>query len=252
MLYELKDDQIVPINVVNGLLSKRHDLKEPLKIRCDGKSITKITEFNKVKYLVYKGKLRQFKIKRGIKYPFFSNVCVGRISVNNLLIVDIAGLGEVGVLANTYGYTFNFYVYDSVEDFKKKNAATLGETYLKEETLKRIYANDGSFDDCGVFCRYYWDGVMAKPYTPKHDVSLFFTYDKNGFDTNMPTFYEGYPTKEECEKDNTIQVEYLNDEADNEKDSLNVVIHVSVEINGVKSVVADDDTLAKVKNILKI
>ena len=80
---------------------------------------------------------------------------------------------------------------------------------------------------------------------------MFFTYDANEFNNQMHGWYEGYATKEECEKDNAIQVAVFADEDKEKEDKVeNVVVRCNIEMNGIIYDVTNDETLAKIRKLL--
>lgn len=224
MRKEMLKEDIIPMEQITNLLERPlANVSDYLEI--EHRDITARSEFNKVMYLVYEGQLRQFKIKKGIKFPFnwyrkFTKYGEGfGRQITNILLIEVAGIGELAVDARMWGHTFNFYIYDSIDDFKADNGRVLGREYF-EKRMQDIYANVctlGGMSNKYLY-RYTWDGTRAIQYSLKENISLFFTYDANEFDNQMHGWYEGYITKEECEKDNAIQVAVFAEE-DEEKDN---------------------------------
>lgn len=167
--------------------------------------------FNKTMYLVYEGALRQFKIRKEFIFPFNYTRTIGsgfdRKYIRNVYLIDIAGIGELYVLANIYHYAFNFPIYESVEDFKANKYYDKCEQ-MKLDEIKKLYANHCSFVN-DVAYQFEWDGVSSVSCKWVDDVSLFFTFD--GKEYVLPkeladTTFDLYPSKEECENDNTINI----------------------------------------------
>jgi hypothetical protein len=210
-------------------------------------------------YLVYEGQLRQFKIKKGIKFPFnwhckFTKYGEGfSREIRNILIIEVAGIGELAVDARMWGNSFDFCIYDSIDDFKADNGRALRREYVIDR-MQVIYANVGTLGSVGnkYLYRYTWDGTRAVQYSLKENVSLFFTYDAKEFDNQMNGgWYDGYTTKEECEKDNAIQVAvFAEEDKEKEDETQNVVVRCNIEINGVIYDIVDEETLAKIKKLL--
>ena len=256
MKKEMTSEDIIPMEQITNLLERPlTSVDSVLEIK--ERDITARSEFNKVMYLVYEGKLRQFKIKKGIKFPFnwyrkFTNGEGVSRQITNILIIEVAGIGELAVDARMWGYTFNFYIYDSIEDFKADNYSVLSREHLCDR-MQDIYDNVCTIGGVGdkYLHRYTWNGTTAVVYSLKENISLFFTYDANEFDNQMHGWYEGYATKEECENDNAIQVAVFASEDEEKKNEVqNVVVKCSIAINGIAYDVTDEETLEKIKKLL--
>lgn len=250
---EMNIKDIIPMSVVESLLlDPQRTVERALEVRDACENIMDAREFGKTMYLVYEGQLRQFKIKKGMKFPFFNyRLSYNEESFRHVLILDIAGVGERAVKADMYGYRFAFNVYDTIEDFKGNKPYQLSRKYLNMDKLGEIYSNVGTMR-YSPLVRYIWNGTSAQAYPLKDDVSLFFTYDKNGFDNQMKNEdYFGYVTKEECERDNAIQVAVFADEEEKEDEVVQeVIVRCSIEINGVEYDVVNEETLAAIRKIL--
>lgn len=257
MRKEMTKNDIIPMEQITNLL-ERPLTSVDSSLEIEHRDITARSEFNKVMYLVYEGQLRQFKIKKGIKFPFnwyrkFAKYNEGfGEHISNILIIEVAGIGELAVDARMWGYSFDFYIYDSIEDFKADKGRELKREYF-EKRMQEIYANVctlGGLSNKYLY-RYTWDGTRANIYSLKENVSLFFTYDANEFDNQMHGWYDGYATKEECEEDNAIQVAVFAEEDEEKEDEVqNVVVRCTYEIKGTLYDVVDDETLAKIKKLL--
>ena len=250
---EMTREDIIDMDYIKHLLATPLSTikNEP---RVAAREITSPSEFNKIMYLVFEGQLRQFKIKRGIKFPLDWKRNLNGREVRNILIIDVAGIGELAVCADRSGYNFHFDIYDSVEEFKIGNARNLRKLYLgvrENISLESIYSNVGTFENF-VLYRYKWNGTNAVRYPLNENVCLFLVYDANHVSNLMDLVsYEGYATKEECEKDNAIQVAVFAEEDEEKEDEVqNVVVRCNIEINGVIYDVVDDETLAKIRKLL--
>lgn len=197
------------------------------------RDITSRNMFGKTFYLVYQGQLRQFRIKKGIKFPFNWKTSFGTRTISNIWIIDVAGIGELAVDARMWGYAPDFEIYESIEAFKANEPFQVKRIWLGQDKggLEEIYKNIGM--DNGVLCRWYWNGTMAERKYLNKNISLFFTYDGNGFDNNMGgCIYVGYATKEECEKDNAIKVAVFADsEADEEEKEFCITFKSEISVN---------------------
>jgi len=246
MRNEMLQEDIIDMNVIDELLSNPlTSVNSDVEIDC--RDITSPREFNKVMYLVYDGKLRQFKIKKGLKFPFNWTKTINGQHITNILIIEVAGLGEFAVSAAFWGYTFNFVVYDSIEDFKQGNGRNLKREWLgNARTLENdVYGNIGIHSK--KLSRWYWNGTNAKVQSLKQNISLFFTYDKDGFNNNMFTwYYGGYATKEECEENNAIQVEVFSDSEAEEEKPTTIKIRISeIEVEIPKSKLGELEEYAR-------
>ena len=253
MRREMTKKDIIPMDFIKELLAKPlTDLSQPLVLK--DYYITSRKEFNKVMYLVYEGQLRQFKIKKGIKFPFnFYNPMPDGLNgssskrINNILIIDVAGIGELAVAAPFWGYTFEFYIYDSVDSFKNGDGRPLYSN-ITELMLRDIFSNVGTIESSNLV-RYTWNGTNAVRCPLQENVSLFFTYDDKTFDNQMHGHYDGYATKDECERDNAIQLAVFAED-EKEEEPQNVVVRCNIEINGEIYDIVDDETLLKIKKLL--
>lgn len=251
MRQEMNINDIIPMSVVKSMMEDPFiDAKGTLQVN-NFRDIMDAREFGKTMYLVYGGQLRQFKIKKGMKCPFNWAITHEGERLSHVLFLDIAGIGECAVKAQMYGYQFGFHVYNTIEDFKDNKPYKLSRIYCDNATMQKIYSNVGTLDYYGLV-RFIWNGTSAQAYSLKDNVSLFFTYDKNGFDNQMKNEdYIGYVTKEECERDNAIQVAVFADEEEKEDEvAQEVIVRCSIEINGVEYDVVNEETLAAIRKIL--
>lgn len=167
--------------------------------------------FNKTMYLVYEGALRQFKIRREFIFPFnftrkISNGFFSKY-IRNVYLIEVAGIGELYVLANQWHYAFDFSIYETIEDFKVNNHYNKCEE-MKLDEIKKLYAKHCSFLN-DIAYQFEWNGVSVDKCKWVDNVSLFFTFD--GKEYALPkelanTIFDLYPSKEECENNNTINI----------------------------------------------
>jgi len=244
---------IIPMTKINEILSN------PLTYVNDsfgslclanvcGHDITSTDEFGKIFYLVYKGQLRQFRIKKGIKFPFNWITTIDGERINNILIINVAGVGELAIKAQMWGYSPNFNIYESVDDFKLGKPYELNRTYLKVDDFNNIYRGVCTFEH-NCMLRYTWNGTSVDDYGLCEEVSLFFTYDKNRFYTSMKDVkYKGYATKEECENDNAIQVAVF---ADEEEPKQKREVLTTILINGSDKFSVNEKVLNTILKLVK-
>lgn len=197
------------------------------------------SEYNKPLYLVYNGKLRQFRLKKTYIFPFnYKYQCNGHY-IRKVEVIDIAGVGEVAVIAQMWGYAFEFEMFESIKDFKAKNPYVMKHFAISRDILRNLY-----YDICTItntyvanLCRYFWNGTSAEMVKFDTNICLFFCYDcENGYslDKEFERFWKNYkPTyaqKEICEKDNPIEVVCFTDkETGNKKEEV-----VEFDVLGVK------------------
>jgi hypothetical protein len=207
------------------------------KVKVEDRDITSRNMFGKTFYLVYQGQLRQFRIKKGIKFPFnwktsFGLSAISMRTISNIWIIDVAGIGELAVDARYWGYAPEFEIYESIEHFKANEPFEVKRMWLGQHKggLEDIYKNIGIYDE--YLCRWYWNGTRAEVKNLSKNISLFFTYDENGFDNHMEgCIYGGYATKEECEKDNAIKVAVFADEAGEEEKEFRITFTSEISVN---------------------
>lgn len=236
---ELKSEMIVT-DWLNNVKKKNHmDISGSLRL--DGSTYRFCSsEYNKPLYLVYDGKLRQFRLKKTYIFPFnYTYKCDVRRAVKKVEVIDIAGVGEVAVIAQMWGYAFEFEMFESVEDFKVKKPYKMKYFTISRDTLRNLY-----YDICTItgdyipnLYRYFWNGTSAEIVKFDTNLCLFFSYDReNGYslDKEFERFWKNYkPTyaqKEICEKDNSIEVVCFTDkETGNKKEEV-----VEFDVLGVK------------------
>ena len=204
--------------------------------------------FGKIFYLVYQGKLREFKVVKTMHFP--SNIKWTRPmdgeKMDGITLINIAGIGEKWVVM-CVGCSFYFPIYSSVESFKANKPI---KTDFFVPYLDKVF--NGLFDfvnDRPV--RWHWDGV--KPtyrYIASNELPLYFFYTGNNNyvvpkESLVFQTYNGYTSSKECEKDNEIQIARFSDD-DTSKTNEEMVVG---EIFGTK-VSLTKDQLAKVKEFI--
>lgn len=252
---ELKSEMIVT-DWLNNVKKKNHmnisgslKLERPIYRFCS-------SEYNKPLYLVYDGKLRQFRLKKTYIFPFnYTYKCDVRRAVRKVEVIDIAGVGEVAVIAQMWDYAFEFEMFESVEDFKAKNPYQMKHFTISRDILRNLY-----FDICTItdeytpnLYRYFWNGTSAEIVKFDTNLCLFFSYDReNGYslDKEFERFWKNYkPTyaqKEICEKDNPIEVVYFADKETENKEEEEVV---EFDVLGVKYTTTKED-IEKLRDFL--
>ena len=178
-------------------------------------------EFNRPFFLVYDGALRQFKIKKQHIFPFSTRpkgIAIDGTTtrISSLIVIDIAGLGEITVLGSSLVYTLGklpFDVFESVEDYR--NGLTYDFCYMtvSSENIVEVYAKQICFESFLSSYRavgYKWDGTKTVMEYLTTDISLGFSWDGVKFISGMEGVKRPYYlSKEECENDNSIKVEYF-------------------------------------------
>ena len=231
MARELKEKDIISVIMVN-------ELNNPLACVSSLKLETKYVYhlpsrmFDKTMYVVYNGKLCQFRIKKEFIYPFTTTRTYrnGLVHLANVYLIEVAGHGEMYVLANMYHYDFDMDIFESVEDFKAGKKINLPHSTIEVEDMNRIYNGLCTFDDSyhPNALRYTWNGTSAESYKFSNNVSLYIMYDGKNFTLPSEMYeqdYYGYATKEDCEKDNAIQVAcFADDDSDDGDEDVDKVI----------------------------
>lgn len=230
----MTSEDIISMEVIKNLLSRpltslpQHAIGGR-KVKVEDRDITSRNMFGRTFYLVYQGQLRQFRIKKGIKFPFNWKTTFNNRTISNIWIIEVAGIGELAVDARIWGYAPEFDIYESIDAFKANEPFKVKRMYL-EEGIENIYKNIGICDE--YLGRWYWNGTNAEWRELADNISLFFTYDENGFDNHMEgCTYGGYATKEECEKDNAIKVAVFADEAGEEEKEFCITFKSEISVN---------------------
>lgn len=247
---ELRQKSIIGSWVCNPLFTT-------YKLEIDGcPHILSSSLFNKTMYLVYNGVLRQFRIKKAYIFPFTCQYVnedyIG--GIHCVYLMDIAGIGELHVVGNFWGYAFDFNIYESIENYKKGVSIDLRGKYkyIDLDYMKKLYSKYCSIEMNKLY-RYVWNGIAAEPILWNTNISLYIVYD--GKKCSLPKeledmSYEGYPSKEECEKDNTINVACFAD-SDEEEQEQEFEVSASIKIKDVDYDSARIKVLELVKNNLK-
>lgn len=174
------------------------------------------TSYGRTYFLVYNGKLRQFKMIRTYLCPWNWHLTHNHKNVRAIHELEICGLGRLFVAHNDgSGTNFVCKVYKSPEDYKEGKEAYLG--YNADNLLETqpfgfsLVYNRNFFSEHHYVAKVWrWNGTRAVEENVRN-VYMFYWFDEDGLgtqDTNtLPKGY--YRTKEECEKDNSIEVEYF-------------------------------------------
>ena len=191
-------------------------------LEISNRRVVKNTEFNRVFYVVYEGKLREMVFVKQFVFPFNRAYNMNGTKVSTFFLINISGVGYKYVFP--YQYYFPFNIYESVRDFKEGNVYYLRTELLSIPQYKKIY--NGICDiNLGMkpLC-YKWNGTSAE--TVKVELPLYFTIDSNGY--NVPLEEKDYPNKIDdslyaskslCEEENQIELYTFDDE---QKENLKV------------------------------
>lgn len=184
-------------------------------------SISRIADFelNKVFYVVYEGSLRQMRIIRIITLPFYNGYKKSNgFSIRNIAYIEVAGVGDMYVQSDMYGYTFPFCIYESIQAFLDGKPYELCQKILEKKDIKNIYKYICDFDDNGYAVCYRWDGIYAR--AVKVELPIYFSYSPE-MGLVIPMDEEDYPesvdeglyvSREDCKKDNYVNVCRFEDE----------------------------------------
>ena len=197
-------------------------------------------EFNKPLFFVYNGMLRQFKVKKEFISPFGrvdGGTCTFRFGVcghflHAAFLLDVAGIGEMWVGADSYN-TLPFDVFESESHFKNEKTYDVCYKKWSVDIIKDLYerANVCTFDENRVACRYKWNGTsVQKLYTTDINYGLIWDGCVNNKPLKDSQCGKGYYlSEEECKKDNSIQVAYLDGEEKPKEEKLKMVVILGVE-----------------------
>lgn len=176
------------------------------------------SSYGRTYFLVYQGKLRQFKMLRTFLNPWNYIFSVNNMRVIAIHEIEICGMGKVYVAHNNGdGTNFPCKVYHSPDEYKSDGEAYLGYNADKLSELQP-FPFDLVYEPSFVHNYHYvakmwkWDGTKAVAVNVNR-VPMFYSYDENGLsipnadDFALPQGY--YKTKAECEEDNAIEVEYF-------------------------------------------
>lgn len=210
-------------------------------------------EYGKTYYLVYHGKLRQFRFLRTIVFPFTYGI-KKRDSLGNyfnVTVLDVAGVGTLNVGCFIYYGELNFPIYESIEDYKNGKAHKPGYFTINKECNEKRYGvklicKDRFFNSNESLYRWVWNGTCAELELVHDMIPICFIRDADGI--HFPNdwsreFLSGYATKEECEQDNEISVCCFAGEEPKQQPT-EKTIRLSVEIK--------ESDLARLKEFVKI
>jgi hypothetical protein len=214
MEQELKKEFIYSVEDVNTILNTP---TREVQIR----NISRIAgfELNKVFYVVYNGSLRQMRIIRIITLPFKNGYRKANGNdIRNIAYIEVAGVGDMYVQSDMYGNRFPFYIYESVQAFLDGKPYELAVKNLEESDIKNIYKYICDFDYNGYAVCYRWDGLYAR--AVKVELPIYFSYSPE-MGLVIPMDEEDYPesvdeglyvSREECKRDNCVNVCRFEDE----------------------------------------
>ena len=206
---ELKDSMRL-VDYFGELVTNRTDVRDGLMLNLKFFNIP-TEDFNKKFFLVYNGKLRQFKFIKQAHFPFgyaYNTDTIGgtQTRVNNAVLVNVAGIGETWVECLYYGRV-TFDVFESVEDYKNGVKYEINYFNFTLDEMKAAYANVWDFAEVGYaypkVAVYNWDGTKVVRVFPKNNITIGLTWDGNQIESGMDdTMYPFYVTEEECREDN--------------------------------------------------
>lgn len=210
-----------------------------------------ISEFGKTLFLVYNGVLRQFRIKEVVVFPFNWGIkireCLGNYT--NVTTLEVAGVGMLKVGLYMYGGEFNFKIYESIDDYKSDKCYKMRYTSLSKENCgKRFGVTFSSRDIFGKnpLARWQWNGIRACSESTCELMPICYIVNERGFRFPggwSPDKLSGYNTKEECEKDNIINICCFDGEGA-EKTEEKKTIRLSIEI--------EESDIDRIKSIAKV
>ena len=249
---ELKDSERL-VDYFGELVTNRADVKDGLTLNLKFFNIP-TEDFNKKFFLVYNGKLRQFKFVKQAHFPFGYAYNTRTINdkdtrVSNAVLVNVAGVGETWVDCLYFG-RIPFDVFESVEDYKNGVKYEISYFNFTLDDMKAAYANIWDFVELSCanpkVAVYNWDGTKVVRVYPKNNVSIGLTWDGDQIETGMDdTMYPFYVTEEECREDNDIEVEYLDGEKEEPKEKRRKGLFVGLAYD------LTDDEVKTIKELIK-
>ena len=249
---ELKDSERL-VDYFGELVTNRADVKDGLTLNLKFFNIP-TEDFNKKFFLVYNGKLRQFKFVKQAHFPFGYAYNTRTINdkdtrVSDAVLVNVAGVGETWVDCLYFG-RIPFDVFESVENYKNGVKYEINYFNFTLDEMKAAYANIWDFVELACanpkVAVYNWDGTKVVRVFPKNNVSIGLTWDGDQIETGMDdTMYPFYVTEEECREDNDIEVEYLDGEKEEPKEKRRKGLFVGLAYD------LTDDEVKTIKDIIK-
>ena len=249
---ELKDSERL-VDYFGELVTNRTDVRDGLTLNLKFFNIP-TEDFNKKFFLVYNGKLRQFKFVKQAHFPFGYAYNTRTINdkdtrVSDAVLVNVAGVGEMWVDCLYFG-RISFDVFESVEDYKNGVKYEINYFNFTLDEMKAAYANIWDFAWVGYaypkVAVYNWDGTKVVRVYPKNNVSIGLTWDGDQIETGMDdTMYPFYVTEEDCREDNDIEVEYLDGEKEEPKEKRRKGLFVGLAYD------LTDDEVKTIKELIK-
>lgn len=210
-----------------------------------------ISEIGKTLFLVYNGVLRQFRIKEVVVFPFNWGIKRREACTNyhNVTTLEVAGVGMLKVGLYMYGGEFNCKIYESVDDYKSNKCYKMRYTRLSKENCGKRFgvtlSDRDIFSSCSLL-RWQWNGTRAYSESTCELMPVCYIVDETCSrfpDEWSPDRLSGYYTKEECEKDNSINICCFDGEG-KEKAEEKKTIRLSIEI--------EESDIDKIKSIAKV
>lgn len=259
---ELSDFSVLDNSDFDNLITRRTNIHSGLGLCTTGTFKAIQPEYFKKKlFLVYKGKLRQFKFIKQAHFPFtFKYECYTipiegkqyKKRMCGAILVNIAGIGKTWVFNDTlHENIIPFDVFESVEDYDNGIIHNVPFCTYKYREITEIYKHLWDFRQTfgyGYATIYKWDGTKVVREQPKKNISLGFTWDGNQIETGMDgdaTMRPYYTNEEICAKDNKTDVEYLDgeDEEPQEKRIKGMFIGLAYDLT--------DDEVKTIKELIK-
>ena len=249
---ELKDSERL-VDFFGELVTNRTDVGGGLSLNLHFVNIP-TEDFNKKFFLVYNGKLRQFKFIKQAHFPFghaYNTRTINDVDtmVGDAILINVASIGETWVDCLCYGKV-PFDVFESVEDYKNGVKYEINYFNFTLDEMRAAYSNVWDFANTGYaypqVSVYNWDGTKVVRVFPKNNVSIGLIWDGNQIEHGMDdTMYPFYVTEEECREDNDIEVVYLDGEKEEpkEKRKKGFFIGLAYDLN--------DDEVKCVKQLIK-
>lgn len=205
-------NELNPKHVLGTIIGSDFKEGNELFVSSDIPSHPDKSEFDVTRYLVYKGSLRQFRMKKCVVYPMNYGIREPgkRYIYRQIVELEIAGVGTL-----TVGGLY-FTIYESVEDYKNGKEYKLHFKRYSIGTLGKVLGVKFIQNSCSICYtggrydphRFFWNGTSVDCRVVKKLMPFSYQVTKDcisfyGFE---PDSLGGYPTKEDCERENVINV----------------------------------------------
>lgn len=247
------EKELTNLHILSNVVENDFVSASDLCFRRERGKYLKSDEYGKTYFLVYQGKLRQFRFVKTIVFPFTWGIKKKGSLGNyfNVTVIDVAGVGRLNVGCFMYYGELNFPIYESIEDYKNDKPHKPGYYTINKECNEKRYGVKLVCKNCKInsnesLYRWYWNGTCAELRLVNDCIPICFVCEADGIhfpDGWSKKSLSGYATKEECEADNEISVCCFDGEEPKQQ-AVEKIIRLSVEIK--------ESDLARLKEFVKV